>query len=366
MEMSINRYGLTVMLALLAGSLPLQAGAATAPQPPAPALAPEAPLPDREALEAELTQARAELDAAASRLAELHKQLYAVETVGQPGQKPMLGVLLGERGPNGGLMLVGVTPGGGAEAAGLKTGDELMVVNGSDLAGSDRAMHTLKDAMQSVAPGDLVTVTYNREGGVMVADITTQARGVYFMGMTGMPDVDMGKVSVMTAGAASFGGDPQWIESLDALENLESLEQLDTQGDAPAVFHQAIRIGGPGGLRLEDISADLGRYFGVESGVLVMDTPQMPDGKPILKAGDILLAVDGAAISNAGQGYEALFEAPSEEDPSPSRTVEVLRDGLRETLTLPAHYPAGSVQGITVRKAGAGNVDVRVIRSGPS
>jgi len=239
------------------------------------------------------------------------------------------------------------------------------VVNGNDLTGSDKAMHTLKDAMHSVEPGDVVTVTYNREGSVMVADITTQARGIYFMGMTGVPDIDIGKVSAMAAGAAGFAGDPQWIESVDALENLESLEQLNTLGDAPpAVFHRAIRIDGPGGLRLEDISTDLGRYFGVESGVLVMDTPQTPDGKSILKAGDILLAVDGATIGNAGQGYEALFEA-SDEDPPTPRTVEVLRDGLRETLTLPEGYPAGSVRGITVRKGGAGNVDVRVIRSGP-
>ena len=68
---------------------------------------------ERHELEAQLEEARLQLDEAADRLGELHRRLYALETVGQHGQKPMLGVLIGERGPNGGLLLSGGTPGGG-------------------------------------------------------------------------------------------------------------------------------------------------------------------------------------------------------------------------------------------------------------
>ena len=92
---------------------------------------------EREELEAQLEEARMQLDEAAQRLGELHSKLYAIETVGQHGQKPMLGVLIGERGPNGGLLLHGVTPGGGAEAAGMLAGDEITSVNDVDLTGAD-------------------------------------------------------------------------------------------------------------------------------------------------------------------------------------------------------------------------------------
>ncbi len=362
----MKRFARMICLLLLAGGPALHASAAT-PAPPEPPKAPAAPLPDREALEAELDQARAELDAAAARLGELHRQLYAVETVGQPGRKPMLGVLLGERGPNGGLMLVGVTPGGGAEAAGLKAGDELLGVNGADLTGADKALHALRKAMEPVNPGDVVPVSFNRDGGMQMADITTESRGVYFMGMTGMPHMNREQLEAMASGMADFTADTTWVESLDALENLESLEHIRDVGDAPMVMRRAFRIGGPGGgLRLEDISADLGHYFGVDSGVLVMDAPPATEGKPALKAGDILLAVNGVAIGDAGDAYEALFAAPADAETSDARTVEVLRDGVRETLTLPAGYAVGGSHGITIRKGDADNLDVRIIRSGPS
>lgn len=365
--MTMKWFAAVLVAVLLAGSPAQRAGAATPPVPPEPAVAPTAPLPDRAELEEDLERARVELDAAAARLAELHRELYAVETVGQSGQKPMLGVLLGERGPNSGLLLVGVTPGSGAEAAGLRAGDELVGVNGVDLTGADKALHALKEAMTSVAPGDVVPVTFNRDGGVLVADVTTQARGVYFMGMTGMPGVDVERMGAMAAGAVDFSADAQWIESVDALENLESLEHLQALGDGPTFFHRAVRIGGPGGgLRLEDISADLGRYFGVEAGVLVMDAPPAEEGRPSLKAGDILLVVDGTAIGTAGEGYQALFAAPQAGEQAQARTVEVLRDGVRESLSLPSGYPAGDAHGITIRKGDAGNLDVRVIRRGPS
>ena len=319
---------------------------------------------DREALrleqaelELQIEEARAQLDEAAERLGELHGRLYAMETVGHPGQKPMLGVLVGERGPNGGLLLSGVTPGGGAQAAGLAAGDEITSVNGVELTGAKSAMARLKEAMTGVAPGDSVSVGYQRDGIYQAADITTQAKGVYIMGMAGVPavDVDIEAIQDMAAGVAEHFANVdfsrEWVESLESLENLESLEELQALQEFAPQVHHAISIAGPGGgLRLEQVSGDLASYFGVESGVLVLAAPPAPDGEEApLKAGDVLLAVDGEPIRHPGDGFRTLLGPNRAADGAAEEiTVEVMRHGVREIVRLTPDQLGPQVSSITL------------------
>lgn len=335
---------------------------------------------EREELEAQLDEARTQLDEAAERLGELHSRLYAMETVGQHGQKPMLGVLIGKRGPNGGLLLSGVTPGGGAEAAGMRTGDEITSVNNVELTDAESAMGRLKEAMSNVAPGDAVTVGYQRDGSFQLADVTTQAKGVFIMGMTGAPavTVDVEALEDMAVNISEhFTTSGEWVSALESLENLESLEELQAlaaleelealgelkvlAGHAPEV-HKAIRIAGPGGLRLESVSGDLASYFGVESGVLVLAAPAGPDGEPApLKAGDVLLAVDGEPIRNPGDGFRTLMGGQAADGGSSELTVEVLRHGVRELVMLTPAQLGGGATSISIRSSAPGEVDVQVL-----
>jgi predicted metalloprotease with PDZ domain len=262
-----------------------------------------------------------------------------METIGHHGQKPMLGVLLGERGPAGGIELHGVTPGGGAEAAGLRAGDELTMINDVDLIEADSAIDALKEAMQDVQSGDSVSIGYQRDGSFVMADVTTHARGFYIMGMTGAPTIDMNMdihveaLEAMAEGLAEKFAEvdfsTEWIESLGALENLESLESLQALGEiAPHInmtVSRAISVGG--GLRLENVDADLAGYFGVEQGVLVLGVPagkeQETDG---LKPGDIILTIDGEAIVGSDSAYRALLGKEA--------SVEVMRHGITETVAV--------------------------------
>jgi S1-C subfamily serine protease len=77
------------------------------------------------------------------------------------------------------------------------------------------------------------------------------------------------------------------------------------------------------GLRLEDVSSDLARYFGVEKGVLVVS---VPDEDSPLKGGDIILSVGGNDVSSAGSAYRALFESEQ------SVAVGVYRQGVEESV----------------------------------
>ena len=294
---------------------------------------------ERVELELQLDEARVQLDTAAARLGELHGKLYAMETIGKHGQKPMLGVLLGERGLAGGIELHGVTPGSGAEAAGLQAGDELTMINDVDLIEADNAIAALKEAMRDVQSGESVSVGYQRDGSFAMADVTTHARGIYIMKMTGAPDIDMNMDIHVEALAAMAEGladkfaevdfDTEWIESLGALENLESLESLQALGEiAPHInmtMSRAISIGG--GLRLENVDADLAGYFGVEQGVLVLAVPAGEEQESAgLKAGDIILTIDGEAIVSSDSAYRALLGKEA--------TVSVMRHGITETVAV--------------------------------
>src|SRR5690606_6717002 len=91
----------------------------------------------------ELDQARKELQAAAARVAELSRELqldgdalrFVIDGAGVSA-KPRLGVLLGVD-EQSGVRIAGVTPGGGADKAGLKSGDRLLRIGGKAIAGSN-------------------------------------------------------------------------------------------------------------------------------------------------------------------------------------------------------------------------------------
>jgi len=315
---------------------------------------------EREQLELRIDEARQQLDEAAAKLGELHGALYSMETLGSHGRKPMLGVLLGESGPSGGLQVVGVTPGGGADQAGLKAGDELTTVNDVDLTSGGDTMAGLQRAMHDVEPGQDVTVGYQRDGSLALASVTTQARGVYIMGMTGMPDVDIEIEGVhaleeMTQAMAMTFQDHD--HTSEVTKNIEILEMDGSPSSA--VSHRSIRLGG--GLRLEDVESDLAQYFDVDRGVLVMAVPAAGEAAAAgLEAGDILLAVAGEPIDRARDGYRALLGSDSE-----TVTVDVLRGGVRQSLELKPGDFRGEPHSISIRGAmmdQPSEVDVRVIR----
>ncbi len=248
-----------------------------------PSLTSAAESPTAREIESQIEQARSQLDQAARKLAELHSQMWRLETEGPRADRPMLGILLQDSGDENGLTLAGVTPEGGAEQAGLMAGDTIVAVNGVrlDAGGGKKPLHALSEAMAPVEAGDTVSVTYLRDGETREADVMTFARGQY-----------MARV-VEEKGP--------WLESLRSLGELEDLaaleglEDLDVLEDLDEALSDVI-VRAPEGLRLEDVSGELAGYFDVDAGVLVME---VPDRQATLMPGDVLLSVDGEAVSDA-------------------------------------------------------------------
>src|SRR5690606_16098031 len=62
--------------------------------------------------------------------------------------------------------------------------------------------------------------------------------------------------------------------------------------------------GSLGGVRLQEVTPELGEYFGVSEGVLVLEAPA--DSTLPLRAGDVILAIDGREVQSASHAQRIL------------------------------------------------------------
>lgn len=300
-----------------------------------------APLPafaqqDDAARQKELDAARADLQRAAKRVAELSKD---ASRVGSPVEidhlivrRPRLGILLSGD-DAAGVRITGVTPDSGAAKAGLKAGDRLLRVDGETVKGGTgdaRVAHARKllADLQAETP---VRVTYQRGGKTYDASVTPtqvsprvafagQGPGTFFFrtGEGGMPWID---------GAPMPMGE---IATVIAPEVQRELRQLGRLGDCkgedcrlPALA-EAFRWSN---LNLATVDASLGRYFGTENGVLVLSVGEELAG---LQAGDVIRKVDGKAVTTPRDVTQALRDKPEDAKVA----VEYLRDRQTRTSTV--------------------------------
>ncbi len=258
-------------------------------------------LADEAELEERIEAARAKLDAAAKELASLH-----ISNWGSEGKRLMLGVLIDDRDRDDGIVLSGITPGGGAEAAGLRAGDRLLAIDDTLLAHPNE-VRRIGDALQTVTPGDSVVVRYSRGGKETTVELTPQPKSNNFISvLKGSGNADM-----------------------DFDLDFSSLEELGEMIDMPhiAVAAAPRPPAPPAPVRLMAIDGSLARYFDVDSGVLVLELDAAIDG---LQAGDVLREIDGKAIRSVRQGMTALRSIDD------SASIKVVRDGREQTLSLPA------------------------------
>ena len=222
----------------------------------------------------ELEKARAELQRATRDLARSmakverdNPRAQYFEYITNP-KRAVLGVLIPDDVENGetrGVRLLAVTPGSGAEQAGLKAGDLVTEVNGASVArdGKQSPPKRMREALRKLKAGDQVTLTYERDGKLSSATVTTQA-----------PEQEL-----------AFAPLPfeEWIEHGD----------IEPFGPLPMMFNFHGR--GVRGLELAKLDEDLGSYFKAKEGVLVVKAPK--SGALRLKSGDVIQKIDGDAVS---------------------------------------------------------------------
>lgn len=285
---------------------------------------------DRSHIEAAIEAAREDLDAAAARLAELHREMF--EQGGHRESRPVLGLLLGEADGQDGVLIVGVTPGGGAERAGLASGDRLLAIDGHRFDTGGSFSERFSQALDGLEPGAVVNVEYARDGSTLQAAVTTQPRQDFTMRV--------------------LRGDVDWlpdhreleieIESAVAAGQEAASEAMTELRAAWPVIHNALQ---PGGLRLEEVGGDLARYFQVEKGVLVLSVGGSGSGSGAgLRAGDILRSIDGAAIDGIADAYKTLHGI------SQAVPAEVIREGVQVAVQVEPLTQGMGPQAIFIHK----------------
>ena len=259
-----------------------------------------------------LEAARARLEQAAREVGELSGEMAGNAVFGlfngaHFGQrKSMLGIVIEgvhDDGKSDGVIITGVSPGGPADKAGLKTGDLLLSLNGESLAGSSSSdsSEKLLRKMETIEPGTKVTVEYLRSGKTAKAELAS--------------------VSMQAHGFNYAFGDGDF-----------NVRVPGPNGPMPGqrMFFRLARQWGD--LELVALSPELGKYFGSKEGVLVVHAPR--DGKLQLADGDVILNIDGRKPNDPNHALGILRSyAPGEK-----LTMEIMREQHRQKLevTVPA------------------------------
>lgn len=224
-----------------------------------------------------------------------------------------------------GATLSGVTPGGPAAKAGIRSGDIITRLNGQRLikAEGDRnedderslAALRLTELMAKLEPGDTVAVEYRRGRDTRTASIVTANER-----SLAMRDLGDGN---------TFFRMPQIEGNLRDLDGLREMRVTRPRiMGAPEPNSFAFSFGGPfADLELAPINADLGAYFGTAEGVLVIDAPER--NALGLKGGDVILSVDG----RKARGPSSLLRIMSSYENGDVMKLEILRNKGRQTIS---------------------------------
>ncbi|HEV2267909.1 MAG TPA: PDZ domain-containing protein [Steroidobacteraceae bacterium] len=260
-----------------------------------------------DALRAQMDAARRRLEVAAQQLAALSAQMNGpmmqrFEAMEGPPHV-LVGVQLDDSSGRAGARVREVSPGGAAEQAGVRAGDLIVAVNGTNVSGQEPAARVV-ELLHDVKPGDKVELKVSRDG--KTRDLTVTAR----------PDGD----------AFFFG---QRFPDMPPLPRVKAFTQWS---GGPMI------IAGPvADMELARLTPGLGRYFGTDTGVLVVRAPA--DGTLGLQDGDVILSVGGRKPIDSSHVIRILGSY----DPGEKVTLEVMR--LHRKISVAATMPAESSMG---------------------
>ena len=219
--------------------------------------------------------------------------------------RPRLGVNIGESrdsGPVEGVKIVGVTPGSAADEAGLRTGDIITAINDESMSAetSTEANRRVLDFMAGVEEGDILEVEYLRDGKVGTVEVEPRPVEMSAWAFAAPKDFRMPEIHVA----------PEMAEK----------------------YVQSYRFAWPGNvwadMELVELSDGLGKYFGADSGVLVVSAPESDTLQ--LEDGDVIMSIDGREPTSVRHALRILGSY----QPGESLELDIMRDKRKRTLEI--------------------------------
>ena len=326
----------------------------------------------------ELSRAHRELREATREIARAHRDVartsegHTLVRQINLGDRAVIGVILGPESPEG-VQVIGVSPDGPAERAGLKVGDVLVSIGSESLVGGEsgnkKGRDTLFRLMDGVKPGETVAVVVERGGERLNMDIVAEQREPSswqtFIGIPEAPAAPAAAGALVAADAPRViverieipGVDEEALHTrIRALnDELESRQYLFVTPDGeerefeheiilPDDFDaevteyselagQALReanvwFGLPHsqGLELVQVNEGLGAYFKTDRGVLVV---KAREGNAYeLESGDVILEIDARPVNSPTDMMRALREI----EPGSEIEIAIKRDRRDKTL----------------------------------
>ena len=287
---------------------------------------------DLKAAREELQRAAHELARAAREIEKNSPKAWAHEYMTNP-RRAVIGVIIDSaperNGVSPGAIVEAVTPGGGADKAGIKSGDILTNANGQPLSakrGEKLAPdHKLMALMASVEPGKEVKLDYERDG--KRASTVAIAQRPDPNAMLSFHDDADGDVLLAQPPMAPVPP----VSPVPPVAGVPPIAPIPPLPPSPQILRWS--SGGPD-FQLAKLDDDLAAYFKTKSGVLVVKAPK--DGKLGLKSGDVILKIGGKTINDPRAVLDAVHSRP----PGDKIQLDVMRQG--KAMTLDAVVPEGA------------------------
>lgn len=230
--------------------------------------------------------------------------------------KASLGVLIEQDAD--GVRVLDVLADGGADEAGIQMRDIIQGIDTINTQGQPLTSEALSNYVSTLTPGDTVALTIQRNGTPMEIQVTTKSSD----GIARLRNS-------ITSHLAHLMDDPVFVDEIRRDSNVDENVKVIVSGSA-------LQSGYFDGNQFTNIDADLGAYFGVEEGVLVLNASKTGE----FKSGDILKTIDGEVVESSAH---ALKRLSSLKQPA---FVSVIRDGIEISLQVEPQTRAPIVRSI--------------------
>jgi S1-C subfamily serine protease len=292
----------------------------------------------------ELNNARRQLQETSREIARVNREVararadrHAANIVARYSERPVIGVILGAADSKG-VEILGVSPDGPSERAGIRKADRIVALNGRELSAiedSGNPREGLRIALRDIKVDEPLVVSVDREGQMLDLTVVPEVREpLAWQTITRFP----------TAPAAPAApGTPEKVITIEHIVVPEidteamaaQIEQMRTEIEKRRAVHEASRVapvdgdweieidemselgnlalqdaeiwfGLPlaQGLQLAEVDPGLGEYFKTDRGVLVLKARE--DNDLQLKPGDVILQVGDTEVNTPAEFMRAL------------------------------------------------------------